>query len=329
MQVDNTLLDALGALLGGNVYQHKTKVSKELNFENYANITFSAGQPEVYLNNKKNQYKITENQNYLEDKSILKTPIRLFVKTLTEKTLTILIDYNDIILNLKRKIQEREGIPIDNQRLIFDGKQLNDDRKISDYNISKESILHLILSLRGGDWNEIGGKEYHLSDNLFDPTYDFDFTNVKDTGKTFTRGGLEYKRPCGWKRYALKVDNKYKDNNWLGSEGSSSINTEWAVSYHGTKIYCAEPIVKEGLKPGKHNSYGVGIYCTPNISTAEQYSEVFINKETNKKYKFVFQNRVKPSSIIKCKPKGGPEDYWYIENTKDIRSYGICIKEVN
>ena len=142
------------------------------------------------------------------------------------------------------------------------------------------------------------------------------------------RGGLEYKRPCGWKRYALKVDNKYGDNAWLGSYGNSNNDTEWAVSYHGTKIYCAEPIAKEGLKPGVRNVYGVGIYCTPNISTAEKYAEVFTSPVTHKKYKIVFQNRVKPSSIIRCKSKGGPDDYWYVEDGKDIRPYSICIKEV-
>jgi len=319
MQINNdTLFDALSALFGKNIYKQKTQFSKELTFENYANISFSAGQPEVYLNNKKNQYKTTENLNYLTKKNIC-----LFVKTLNGKTLTIDIDYNDTVLNLKRKIYDKEGIHLDKQRLIFDGIQLDDDRKISDYNIVKESTLHLVLRLKGGGWTE-----YHLPDNFFDPKYDYDFTNVNDKGKTFMRGGLEYKRPCGWKRHALKVDDKYEDTKWLGSNGYSNNNTEWAVSYHGTKIYCAEPIVKEGLKPGNRNKYGIGIYCTPDISTAEKYAEVFTSPKTNKKYKIVFQNRVKPNSIIKCKSKGGPEDYWYIEDGKDIRPYSICIKEI-
>jgi hypothetical protein len=140
------------------------------------------------------------------------------------------------------------------------------------------------------------------------------------------RGGLEYKRPCGWRRYALKVDDKYEDCKWLGCQGNS--NAEWAVSYHGTKISCAEPIAKEGLKPGINNVYGVGVYCTPNISTAEQYAPTFENPITHKKYKIVFQNRVKPSAIIKCKTKGGPDDYWYVENGEDIRPYSLCIKPV-
>ena len=161
-----------------------------------------------------------------------------------------------------------------------------------------------------------------------DPQYDYDFTKIDDKGKKFMRVGLEYRRPCGWKRYALKVIDKYKDIEWLGSKGSTKNDSEWAVSYHGTKIYCAEPIAKDGLKPGHNNKYGIGVYCTPNIETAEKYSEIFTNPTTQKKYKIVFQNRVKPSSIVRCKQKGGPDDYWYVPDGKDIRPYSICIKEV-
>jgi hypothetical protein len=56
------------------------------------------------------------------------------------------------------------------------------------------------------------------------------FTNIDDTGQKFMRGGLEYKRPCGWRRYALKVDDKYGDCKWLGYQGNSNNNTEWVFS---------------------------------------------------------------------------------------------------
>ena len=243
--------------------------------------------------------------------------------------LTLQVTEGHSVSQMKRHIQRNVRIALGQFDLIFGNECLDDDRTVKDYGLQPHSTIYLALRLKGG------GGPFTVSTDELAPEFDYDFTDVKDDGKRYMRGGFEYKRPYGWQRFAVRVVGKYENDVWLGPNGirTSQASGEWPVSYHGTDISKDEKIVKEGYIPGSEGKFGIGIYTSPSLEMVERlYAQPF--DYDGKKYKFAFQNRVNPDpnghlKIISASQTGEGADYWLSpKDNDDVRPYGLLIREV-
>lgn len=152
---------------------------------------------------------------------------QVFVKIITGKMITITCEPSTTIEEIINRMYITEGFPVDQQRLIFAGKQLELSRTLSYYNIQREDEIHMVLRLRGGACPIV-----YFQKGLRDTRFDYDFSKIIDNAITFERGSFPYKRPCGWKRYALSVLGRYEnDDTWLGVGRQSRVDSvagEWA-----------------------------------------------------------------------------------------------------
>ena len=256
--------------------------------------------------------------------------IEVHVKTLSGRSYTVRVSRGNTVSDLKGKFQDVEGTPADQQRLVHGGRQLEDDHPLEEYGIDTYSTIHLVLRAQGGS-----PVAYYLDDALLDPKYDYDFTNKRDDGTRYSRGGYHYQRPYGWKRYALKVLDKYGDNDWLGPtrvfwSRAESSEGEWPVSYHGTALNATSSLAEDGhrLTAGRSFRYTRGIYSTPSIDIAANYALTF--EVDRRRYQMVFQNRVNPDTLLvlpeQQAARGG--QFWVSPQQEDVRPYGICVRQI-
>ncbi len=258
----------------------------------------------------------------------------IFVILFSGKTITLTVSSVHQIRDIKEMIEIKEGIPAHTIRLQMFGKGLQDDFTVQDAKIQPNVTLIALARLVGGGIPAyLTPKTLNLDITGFAPSYNYDFTDKVDDGKTYMRGGHQYNRPYGWYRFALDVQ-KYGDSSWLGPNGirTHSVGNEWAVGYHGTK-QSKQPdcvvgkIVKEGFIPGPRQLFGIGVYTSPSLKMiGNNYADSVVNNGITSK--FAFQTRVDPARLeVKPKIIEGA-DYWLSPDSSAVRPYGLIVQEV-
>ena len=230
---------------------------------------------------------------------------------------SFMVNKDSTIAEFKTRLEQINWLASRFYYFTFQGKRLDESKTFNEIGISDGATIQLICRILGG------AHIINVFDpSILDPNYDCDFTDTKDTTK-FIRGGKEYIRPCGWKRYALNVQYKYESGNieWLGDIDGPN---EWCVTYHGTSKASGENIVNTKYNISVIGKFKSGIYTSPKPEYAEKYTNDKTFTHNNIKYKFMIQNRIKPGSFtIGEEPD---EDEWICKDATCIRPYGFLIK---
>ena len=301
-----------------------TQLAVDVNSQAQANGILSAGLS-AYLTLVHLQIASIFRHSYKE----VKNDNAITIRVLHRDDLQFRVDPNSTVGQIKEWLSKVVGLHPASLVLSYGGRVLANGWSLAAQNVP--SGVTCLLQWGPSRFGPL--PTYYIADEDLAPGYDYDFTNVKDDGVTFIRGGWEYKRPCGWRRCALAVLGKYPDNKWLGPNGirTGSDPDEWAVSYHGTAKENIRPIVKCGYDADKvkRGKYGWGFYSSPYIDEAEDYAPRFEYPDKSGKYfKVVLQNRVKFGTDEQYTEVKNNGKYYVTKLTNYIRPYGVCLKKV-
>ena len=249
----------------------------------------------------------------------------VIVKFLQGDTISVPVAPDSTVCYVQRSVAAHKGLNRKSVRLIYGGTPLAqdgcDDLELRERGIGPNDVISCII-VKVDAQSGLTGMSLYIDDDLLDPSYDYDFTSINDGATKHMRGGYHYKRPCGWKRFALRVLGVYGDDTWLNSK----IGGDWPVSYHGIQL--SDQPAENSPNEKTRMIFGKGHYSSPSVLVAQKYGTEFTFQGA--KYAMVLQNRVNPKTtrMIPQTETSDLDEYWITTNGEDIRAYSICIKRI-
>ena len=280
---------------------------------------------------------------------------QIFSRNAVEKKFTLVFDerYNEHFLNKENRQNFMSSLKMDlsnylkipkNEIFIMNprGPQFTIDLFIKDLNDFKKMMIEKYIRANRKEIiiikDSILLEGCKLSPAILEPEFDMKPCDwPKNIGY---KANIEYYPPYNYMGFGLKVLDTYDygDNTWIGHCNQEG---EFAVAYHGIRsnIGAINQILNSHLKEGVNQAYenhedirtgrrcGRGVYVTPRIEIAEQYTKLFYAEELNQYFRIVFQCRVNPRKIRQ--PRTKPE-YWILNgNGQEIRPYRLLVKQEN